>query len=817
MQTWNSGSFGRSSNYPEFEKTMRMSTNQTKLVKKGKVKNFNSFVIKSLATEQDKIFNETLTDFKKKDKTPLNRHRSNHSFKISTKNKLQSPNPTAGMRKTFGSFMSSASRVNTMGSFKSGSISIQDPRKKLNLFRSLSPRSTYAPHIKPVVNLTRLEKKMKELEQIEEKRRDLDKLLEKRFQLKVEKVGIANIGQAFLKMSKMDNHQLIEFQNEIFTKEEERIQKKKIKENEKKLGPLADLFKNLKLKQIRKTDQSEELSTNRYREKLENQKAKREQDNADRKKRYKNFVPFNELVKDGIDRNPSFNFREGSSLMKPEGYINELSTPQASKSKVFHKKNIERSVTGQLNAYGSLKGVVDAHLHNNQVEGQFLNEVYKDKEYESNSEFLNIYLKQKEIINRTSNLMSVKANKLINNIDKDETDYVLKISKKTKKKVLKDIMRLNEQMSTNNRSLVNNKHTHDAVKKVLKEKPSNQVQKRAQFNTAEINYRASFISQKLDVQQSLELYKGWMKQKKSHERANQFDNMAQKVHIPYFEEDEDVQVHRPGIGAPLKIHPHLMEDENSIEPVKYIRKYPHREGMTLQELLAKKLCSVIYGARVYNPEVNIMKPPSFECGALVTLYPIVKNKEIQSPTKNSSFKKRMKWSSMKKMSRGFGLSFSKNSKSPKVARTALNIKRPTIAHFGGRKIDSNSNIYTRTISGNQELTELEEEWTINKSDNFFPLKDLSSFSCINLDHKVYIYGGFYQNDMQVEAKDLNRYVIEVDIHNLSVTKIGKCSYLRWILTIFSQGKPILSSRAQKKSCWNSLPKQVYDCPWRVRY
>jgi hypothetical protein len=43
---------------------------------------------------------------------------------------------------------------------------------------------------------------------------------------------------------------------------------------------------------------------------------------------------------------------------------------------------------------------------------------------------------------------------------------------------------------------------------VLVEKKLEEVKKRKQFDTAEINYRASFISKKLDAISSLELYKG---------------------------------------------------------------------------------------------------------------------------------------------------------------------------------------------------------------------------------------------------------------------------------------------------------------------
>lgn len=51
--------------------------------------------------------------------------------------------------------------------------------------------------------------------------------------------------------------------------------------------------------------------------------------------------------------------------------------------------------------------------------------------------------------------MIIRANKLNNNIDKDETDYVLKISSKFKKKVLKEIFSINEDLRTDNKSLAN--------------------------------------------------------------------------------------------------------------------------------------------------------------------------------------------------------------------------------------------------------------------------------------------------------------------------------------------------------------------------
>lgn len=174
--------------------------------------------------------------------------------------------------------------------------------------------------------------------------------------------------------------------------------------------------------------------------------------------------------------------------------------------------------------------MVDAHLDHNLKEEQFLKEVFQDKAFEKNSELLSIYLKQRGIAKRTANLMSIKVNKLVNNIDKDETDYLLKLSKKAKKEVLKEIMILNERLQNSNsrKSLIHNLDTHEAVKKILAEEETDELKKRQTYNLAEINYRASFLSKKMTREQSLELFKGWMKQKKHNERANQFDNLARK-------------------------------------------------------------------------------------------------------------------------------------------------------------------------------------------------------------------------------------------------------------------------------------------------
>ena len=172
------------------------------------------------------------------------------------------------------------------------------------------------------------------------------------------------------------------------------------------------------------------------------------------------------------------------------------------------KKNLEMSLNEAINPYSSLKGIVDAHLDNNLREGQFLSGAYSNKEFEKNSELLNLYLKQKQIEKVSNSNMIIRANKLNNNIDKDETDYVLKISSKFKKKVLKEIFSINEDLRTDNKSLANQKHAEDSVKMVLVEKKLEEVKKRKQFDTAEINYRASFISKKLDAISSLELYKG---------------------------------------------------------------------------------------------------------------------------------------------------------------------------------------------------------------------------------------------------------------------------------------------------------------------
>lgn len=124
--------------------------------------------------------------------------------------------------------------------------------------------------------------------------------------------------------------------------------------------------------------------------------------------------------------------------------------------------------------------------------------------------------------------MSVRINKLVNNIDKEDADYFLKVSNKEKKEILKKIMKLNEDMRSQQKSLVNSKYTHEAVKMVINksEQKSDEVKKRKQYNTSEINYRASYISQRMNDEEGLEVYKGWCKQIKQQDSAHQFVSQA---------------------------------------------------------------------------------------------------------------------------------------------------------------------------------------------------------------------------------------------------------------------------------------------------
>ena len=90
--------------------------------------------------------------------------------------------------------------------------------------------------------------------------------------------------------------------------------------------------------------------------------------------------------------------------------------------------------------------LVEAHMKHNRSEEEFLLSIISDRQYKAFANLLDHYIKQKETTARTSHMMSVRINKLVNNIDKDDADYFLKVSNKAKKDILKKIMRLNEDM-----------------------------------------------------------------------------------------------------------------------------------------------------------------------------------------------------------------------------------------------------------------------------------------------------------------------------------------------------------------------------------
>ena len=98
---------------------------------------------------------------------------------------------------------------------------------------------------------------------------------------------------------------------------------------------------------------------------MEDRSTQRAKESKLKEKRYKNFVPFEELVTKGVNLDQTKHFNQRSSLIQPEQYVDDLKFSKKPKSKLFHQKNLEKSVKGQLTAYGSLKGVVDAHLHSN--------------------------------------------------------------------------------------------------------------------------------------------------------------------------------------------------------------------------------------------------------------------------------------------------------------------------------------------------------------------------------------------------------------------------------------------------------------------
>lgn len=119
-------------------------------------------------------------------------------------------------------------------------------------------------------------------------------------------------------------------------------------------------------------------------------------------------------------------------------------------------------------------------------------------------------------------------------------------------------------------------------------------------------------------------------------------------------------------------------------------------------------------------------------------------------------------------------SFSFKTKKNLHLRTAVNVKKPTLAHFAGRATDSDCKIYLRTILENEHHTEIDTTWDIYEDKpGMVHLKNLSQFSYVNINHILYVYGGFYQEKATGEARNLNPYVIEVDLHNLRVYKISK--------------------------------------------
>lgn len=123
-----------------------------------------------------------------------------------------------------------------------------------------------------------------------------------------------------------------------------------------------------------------------------------------------------------------------------------------------------------------------------------------------------------------------------------------------------------------------------------------------------------------------------MKQKKGQERSNQFDLLAQKKHyrqstLPTEEKEEEEEYHVENPSPRKRYYKtnSILEDE--VDPETCIIKFEHTEGITLQELLSKKICSRFIGRTLNNPELNNLKPSSFECGALTIIYPIIYNKE----------------------------------------------------------------------------------------------------------------------------------------------------------------------------------------------
>ena len=65
-----------------------------------------------------------------------------------------------------------------------------------------------------------------------------------------------------------------------------------------------------------------------------------------------------------------------------------------------------------------------------------------------------------------------------------------------------------------------------------------------------------------------------------------------------------------------------------LENVVFKRKYSLREDKTVQELLVEKLASRLYAQKNQSIDGNILKPPSFESGVLIMVYPLIKNLDI---------------------------------------------------------------------------------------------------------------------------------------------------------------------------------------------
>ena len=142
-----------------------------------------------------------------------------------------------------------------------------------------------------------------------------------------------------------------------------------------------------------------------------------------------------------------------------------------------------KSLRGEINAQTNLGRLAEFYLKHNKSEEEFLMAILSERQFESFDRLLDLYIKQKETASRTEHMTTVKVNKMVNNIDQDDADYFLKISNKAKKEILKKIMRLNEDMRSQQKSLVNSKYTQEAVKKVIKksEFETDDVKKRVQY------------------------------------------------------------------------------------------------------------------------------------------------------------------------------------------------------------------------------------------------------------------------------------------------------------------------------------------------